>query len=298
MKGIEPVHGLVVRPLLFARKKELEDFLTINKLEFVQDASNQEDDYTRNYFRNQLIPSIEKIFPQVNDNLLENIERFSGIVKVYEESISLQKKKLVERKENEWHIPVLKLSKHPAANTILYEIIKEYGYSSQQLKDVSHLLQSDSGKYVDSSSHRIIRNRKWLIIVPLENSVSEHILIDKPENIETPIGKINFELKPNSQSPIPNSNLSTFINADELQFPLMLRKWKNGDYFYPLGMRKKKKLSRFFIDQKFSKTDKEKVWVLEMDKKILWVVGHRIDERFKVTPTTKNVLQLTRRQER
>ncbi len=298
IKGIEPKQGKVVRPLLFARRKELEEFLASNNLNYVQDASNLEDDYTRNYFRNQLIPSIEKVFPDVNDNILDNIERLSGVAKIYEEAITLQKRKMVVKKGNELNIPVLKLSKHPAASTILHEITKEYGFSSLQLKDVYNLLQSSSGKYVASSTHRIIRNRKWLIIVPLQNEIAEHILIEKPAAVESPIGKLNLELKPNSKFPIPNSPLITYINADNLQFPLMLRKWKSGDYFYPLGMRKKKKLARFFIDQKFSKTDKEKVWVLEMDKKILWVIGHRIDDRFKVTPETKNVLQLTRRQER
>ena len=104
---------------------------------------------------------------------------------------------------------------------------------------------------------------------------------------------LKFEITPATDFLLPASNLIACLDAKEIHFPLLLRKWKAGDYFYPLGMKKQKKLARFFIDQKLSKADKEKVWVLEMNKKIIWVIGHRIDERFKITDKTRSVLKIT-----
>ena len=293
ISGIEPKHGFIVRPLLFANRNELENFLQENKLYFVNDYTNQQDDYTRNYFRNQVIPFIEKSFPEVKDNILTNINRFREIESLYQQAIDLHKKKLIEPKGNEIHIPVLKLKKTVPLHSVVYEIIRGYGFSSSQTGEVIALLDSESGKYVQSSSHRIIKNRKWLIIAPNEAEKSEIIIIDGIGNWQFAIGNLQIETTPTANSQLPTANSAACLDADEIKFPLLLRKWKQGDYFYPLGMRKKKKLSRFFIDQKLSKTDKEKVWVIEMDKKIIWVVGHRIDDRFKITDTTKKVLKIT-----
>src|SRR5688572_20410557 len=132
-----------------------------------------------------------------------------------------------------------------------------------------------------------------MIIAPLHAEQTDHIIIEEGiRNLKFGIGHLSIESFPNSQFPIPDSPLIALLDADEIRYPLMLRKWKQGDYFYPLGMKKKKKLARFFIDQKLSKTEKEKIWVIEMDKKILWVLGQRIDDRFKMTDKTKSVLQL------
>ncbi|HKO79810.1 MAG TPA: tRNA lysidine(34) synthetase TilS, partial [Chitinophagaceae bacterium] len=293
IKGIEPKHDHIIRPLLFARRHELEEFLKVNQLEFVTDSSNLKDDYTRNYFRNQVIPLVEKSFPEVNENILANISRFREAALLYQQAIDLHKKKLLEPKGSEVHIPVLKLKKAEPLHSIVYEIIKEYGFSSAQTDEVIALLDSESGKYVQSSSHRIIRNRKWLIIAPNEVEKADIVIIEKTGNWQWAMGNLQLETTPapNSQLLAPNS--IACLDADEIKFPLLLRKWKQGDYFYPLGMKKKKKLSRFFIDQKLSKTDKEKAWVIEMDKKIVWVVGYRIDDRFKITDKTKSVLKIT-----
>jgi len=293
VRGIEPKHGFIVRPLLFAYRSELEEFLQANKLNFVADYTNQQDDYTRNYFRNQVIPFIEKSFPEVKENILSNIIRFREVELLYQQAVDLHKKKLIEVKGNEIHIPVLKLKKAEPLHSIVYEIIKEYGFSSSQTDEVITLLDSESGKYVQSSSHRIIKNRKWLIIAPNEAEKTDIIIIDGPGTWQFAIGNLQIETTTTSNFKPQTTNTHACLDADEIKFPLLLRKWKQGDYFYPLGMKKKKKLSRFFIDQKLSKTDKEKVWVLEMDKKIIWVVGYRIDDRFKITDKTKTVLKIT-----
>lgn len=294
MHGILPKQGHIIRPLLFAKKEELTEFAVTNNSNFVEDSSNASDKYTRNYFRNQLIPDLQKVFPQVEDNLLNNIERFREIEILYQQSVILNTKKLLEQKGNEIHIPVLKLLKVPALHTIIYEIIKAYGFTAHQADEVVNLLKSGSGKYISSATHRILKNRNWLIIAPNDNTIAGTIFIEeKDKQVEYQDGQLSFELLPTTNHKPQTSNLVAQLNADEIKFPLLLRKWKQGDYFYPLGMTKKKKLSRFFIDQKLSLIQKEKTWVIEMDKKIIWVVGMRIDNRFKITGSTKNVLQIS-----
>lgn len=293
IRGIEPKHDRIVRPLLFARRSELEEFLKNNQLEFVSDSSNLKDDYTRNYFRNQVIPLIEKSFPGVNENILSGIARFREVESLYQQAITVHKKKLLEKKGAEVHIPVLKLQKTEPLHSIVYEIAKEYGFTASQTGEIIALLDSESGKYVQSPSHRIIKNRKWLVIAPNEVEKADILVIEEIGNWQCPMGNLQLETTLTSNLKSQTSNSLACLDADEIKFPLLLRKWKQGDYFYPLGMTKKKKLARFFIDQKLSKTDKEKVWVIEMDKKIVWVVGHRIDDRFKMTDKTQKILRIS-----
>ncbi len=292
LKGIEPKRDFIVRPLLFARRYELQRFLEENNLPFVSDYTNLQDDYTRNYFRNQVIPFIEKSFPEVNENILSNVSRFREVETLYNQAVTIHKKKLMEWKGNEIHIPVLKLMKSSPLNTIVYEIIKEFGFHALQTPEVIALLDSESGKYVQSSTHRIIRNRKWLIIAPGQLEETTLVVIDEAGNWPFPGGELHLESIASSTGKATSAPTIALLDAAGIKFPLLLRKWKHGDYFYPLGMKKKKKLSRFFIDQKLSKTDKENIWVLEMNKKIIWIVNHRIDDRFKITASTKMVLQI------
>ena len=294
LRGILPKQEKIMRPLLFAKKEELLEFAKENALGYVEDSSNASDKYTRNFFRNQLIPSIQKVFPQAEDNLLNSIERFRDIEILYRQSIELHKKKLLEKKGGEIHIPVLKLLQSEPLPTIIYEIIKDFGFTSNQTEEVIKLLKSDTGKYVQSSSYRVLKNRNWLIISPVDSTIAENILIEtEDQTIQFSKGKLKFEKLQNTNYQPQTTNSIANLDADEITFPLLLRKWKQGDYFYPLGMNKKKKLSRFFIDQKLSLTEKENIWVLEMNRKITWVVGKRIDDRVKITPKTKNILKIT-----
>jgi tRNA(Ile)-lysidine synthase len=317
LRAIQPKQGKIIHALLFAKKAELIEFAKENHLGYVEDSSNASDKYTRNFFRNQLIPSVQKVFPRVEDNLLDNIDRFRDIEMLYRQSIELHKKNLVEKKGNEIHLPILKLSRAQPLPTIVYEIIKDVGFTTGQVNDVIRLLKSEPGKYVQSASHRAINNRKWLIISPNNTAEADNILIEEDDKeIQFPGGTLKFERLPTTNLPTGQAGLPTgqaghklqtpsdrairagtnyiaSFNASQIKYPLLLRKWKQGDYFYPLGMNKKKKLNRFFIDQKLSLTQKENTWVLEMDKKIIWVVGMRIDDRFKLTDSTKNILKIS-----
>ena len=294
LTGIPVSYGNIKRPLLIFTKDELMQFAKENKLEFVEDSSNLSSKYTRNLFRNEIIPAISKVYPQANENLNDNINRFKEIEKLYKIAVSDIKKKLVKEKRNEWHIPVKQLMGYNN-RALIYEIIADFGFNEKQIDEVIKLAESDSGKYIDSPTldYRIIRHRHWFIISPINSVESEIIIIEKGiSNLEFGNGRLGIEVIPDPQFQIPNSTHIGCFDFKFIKFPLILRRCKTGDYFYPLGMKKKKKLSRFFIDQKLSKTEKEKTWVIEMDKKIIWVVGKRIDERFKVTEKTKNVIKI------
>jgi len=294
LRGILPKQGKIIRPLLFARREEILAFAKENKLNWVEDSSNESDKYSRNYIRHQVIPLIEKIYPETENNLAENLQRFRDIENLYHQSIAIHKKKLCEQKGNEIHIPVLKLKKTEAIHSIIYEIIKDFGFNPSHVNEVVNLLDSESGKYTASSTHRIIKNRNWLIIAPVVAVQADNILIeDIDKRIEFAMGNLQFQQLIPRDSQLETHNSIAQIDFKEIKYPLLLRKWKTGDYFYPLGMKKKKKLARFFIDQKLSKTEKEKIWVLESNKKIIWIVGYRLDDRFKITGQTKDILKIT-----
>jgi tRNA(Ile)-lysidine synthase len=292
LRAILPRQGNIIRPLLFAPKEALKKFAEEQELSWVEDTSNASDKYTRNYFRHQVIPLVQQLYPGALHNLADNIPRFREIETLYRQSVEQHKKKLLEVKGDEIHIPVLKLKKSAPLPTLVYEIIAGFGFSPQQVEGVISLLDSESGKYIRSSTHRILKNRNWLIISAYPTGQSRTILIESPaDKIVYENGELRLELL--AVPPKFSTNpLIVQLDATTIRFPLLLRKWRQGDYFYPLGLGKKKKLGRFFIDSKLSLADKEKIWVIEMNKKIIWVVGLRIDDRFRITPQTRQILKI------
>jgi tRNA(Ile)-lysidine synthase len=295
LTGIPARRDFIFRPLLNVRREAIVDYARVQKLEWIEDSSNASSKYTRNFFRNELIPEIKKVFPQVEENLHRTIDRFKNVHALYEAMVVAVKEELFERKGLEVRIPVKKILKYPYP-ALLFEIIKDYGFGEKQVKDIESLLQSDSGKFVENGLYQVIRHGEWLVIAP-KFAKREMIAIEKDEQkISFEGGSLEFMMQKNAQTINP-SPLVAQLDAHDIQFPLVLRKWKQGDYFYPFGMRKKKKLARFFIDQKLSKNRKEEVWVLESNKKILWVVGMRIDDRFRITGATESLLIITYKNE-
>lgn len=292
LRGILPQQGKIIRPLLFAGKQDLHDFARDHFLQWVEDSSNGSDKYTRNYFRHQVIPFIQKIYPGAEKNLAQNLGRFRDTELLYHQALAGHKKKLLTVKGNEVQIPVLKLQQAVPFATILYEIISDFGFSSSQTGEVAALLESGSGRYVQSPTHRIIRNRAWLIIVPIKTEEASVVPVDQPGLYHFPAGSLLLERQPVKELKAAVSMNIACVDAAAIHFPLVLRPWKTGDYFYPLGMQKKKKLARFFIDQKLSLPEKENTWVLEMNNKIIWVVGRRIDDRFKIKEGTKEIVKI------
>lgn len=294
LRGMLPKHRAIVRPLLFAPRAAIRDYAVERGLHWVEDSSNVSDKYTRNYFRHQVIPVIEQAYPGVLGNLSANLDRFREIEVLYRQALETRKKKLCEYKGNEVHIPVRKLLESEVSATLLYEILGPYGFSPQQAGACRELLHSPSGRYVASASHRVLRNRNWLIVSPLATQVATTILIEAGSaTVPFAGGTLKLrQLDRERAGGLDQGARVALVDASVVRFPLLLRPWKAGDYFYPLGMRKKKKLARFFIDNKLSVAQKENVWVVEMDKKIVWVVGMRIDDRCRVGAGTKEVLRL------
>ncbi len=297
LQGIQPkdagIGGKVTRPLLFARKAQLTEFAKEHQLQWREDSSNESSKYTRNFLRNEWLPSIRKIFSQVDDNMLHNINRLKDVKALYDVAIGNIIPKLLMKEGSNTCIPVLKLLKQPAVKSILFELFTPYGFSVGQIDEIEKLCHAESGKYILSDTHRVLKNRNWLILS--EKTTANNVIVILNEHDTEAVFNNKKIVISTTVVPDKLNSIDTIalLDADEIKYPLLLRKWKQGDYFYPLGMSKKKKLSRFFIDKKLSINEKENVWVLESNKKIVWVVGLRIDDRYKITPATSKVLKLS-----
>lgn len=297
--GISGIHGIperngnIIRPLLFAQKEELKKYAESNSIPFREDASNATDAYLRNAVRLHIMPVVKHWFPNAVQNVSESIERFSQVEVLYNKAIEQERKKLTEQRGQDIYIPVRKLEKCKPLETICYELFAPYGFSSAQAPHILSLMNAESGHLVSSATHHIIRNRDFLIVTSIYTEDTGFIMVEAaPCKIDT--GKYHFSFlvaeKPVS---IPTTNNIAYIDLAKIEFPLILRKWKTGDYFYPLGMgMKKKKLSDFFIDNKVPLHEKDQTWVLECSKRIAWVAGMRLDERFKIKESTDKVLMV------
>ncbi len=293
LHGIREHHEKLLRPLLFATREMIDAYAAENKIDFREDASNAGDKYLRNAIRHKVIPAFKEIMPDAIVRLNDNIHRFAEAEILYQKALQRKIKKLLEPRGNDFYIPIRKLIQQEALHTICFEMLRPFGFSSAQIPDVLALLDAESGRYVSSTDFRIIRNRDFLIITKNETAETDFILIDAfPKTIETETAQFLFKTSKMPENPTGTIE-EIYLDLQEINQPLILRKWRTGDYFYPLGMgMKKKKLSRFFIDQKLPLHEKENVWILESNKRIAWVCGMRIDERFKIKPTTKQALKV------
>lgn len=299
MHGILPQQGKIIRPLLAFTKEEIQAFAIANDIAWREDSSNQKDHYTRNALRHQLLPVLENIFPNVVDNLAANTQRFAEIEMLYRESVKKYISKIMEQRGNDWYLPVLKLNKVEAVQTLLWEIVQDFGFHAAQLPDIVRLLQAESGKYLVSQTHRIIKSRAFLIITSLQSEESAHVLIERIQetvftnDFSITLKEETFDAKRlESLKELPLTQIC--VDAEKLVFPLILRPWKTGDYFCPLGKdAKKKKISKYLIEQKMPVHEKEKVWVLESNQKIIWVLGMRADDRFKMKASSKACLLIS-----
>ncbi len=293
LTGISARNGLVIRPLLSCTREELFQYVTFHQLAYVEDSTNAQNDYQRNKIRNQLLPLLEEINPSVRQTLYQSLERFSGMYKVYEEFIDSYKKLLMKDENGTIIIDISLILKLPDVTTVLYEFLSPYGFNAQVVQQVVSHLNDTSGKKFYSSTYRLVKDRQNLILTKRTRDEKISIQIDEGRDIITyPLPLSIHYSDVNNVEINKNKNVLT-IDADLVKFPLILRKWEEGDAFVPFGMKGMKKLSDFFIDNKFSLPDKENTWLLVSDEKIVWIVGHRADNRFRVTTETRKVIRIS-----
>ncbi len=287
LSGISPKNNSIVRPLLGISRDEIEAYVDERKLPFIFDSSNSDDAFVRNFLRLNVIPLLEKINPSVKNSIYRTAQHVGEARKIYDFYVENQKKAIFAG--NRINIDKLKTTLSPA--TMLFEILSPFGFNASVIEDICQCLDSIPGKVFYSNDYRLIKDRKDLILDKIsdENFSQREYAIDKvSQEITDPIRlKISFL---SGNITINKDARFLYADADKLSFPLTLRKWQPGDWFIPFGMKGRKKLSDFFTDRKFSLPDKENAWVLTSDEDIVWVVGERSDDRFKITESTENVL--------
>ncbi len=293
LTGIKSKTGNIIRPLLFASRYEILDYAEANKVPFREDSSNLDIKYKRNRIRHNIIPEFEKISPSFINRLYETSQRLKDVENIYSATLSKKLDQLCNRSGEEYLIDINSLlALHPLA-THLYELLRKWNFSRELVPDIISSLAASPGKKFYSPSHRIVKDRDHLIVTPLPaETVNRYYVEEEVEKLDHPL-KVRFtRIKNYSGFKIPENRKTACLDLDLLHFPLIIRKWQKGDYFQPLGLNGLKKLSDFFIDNKLSLVEKEKAWLLTSGNRIAWVMGHRIDDRFRITERTKEILMI------
>ncbi|MFI1773272.1 tRNA lysidine(34) synthetase TilS [Thalassobellus citreus] len=289
LTGIPEVNNHFVRPLLPFSSSDIETYAKANNIKWRDDSSNASTKYLRNKLRHDVIPILKEMNPSVLQNFQNTISNLNDTADIVEESIDGFFNNAVEMIDD--HQMVFKISEFKKLNNpkaYLFEIFKDYGFT--EWDDVVSLLDAQSGKQVLSSTHRLIKDREHVLLSELFVEANESIVISETDkNVETPLGILLFD---EADAILKKQNNVIYVDKDVLKFPLKLRKWQEGDVFYPLGMTGKKKLSKYFKDEKLSLLDKENTWLLCSENTIVWVVNRRADNRFRVTDKTKQILKI------
>lgn len=292
LTGISPENGNVVRPLLFASRKQIAEYVNSLNISWREDSSNAKLKYLRNKIRHQLIPFFEELNPNFRNGLASTLQKLNGASVYFGQSIHEISKKLFVEKNNYTTIPIDVLLTYPSPDFLLSELLLPYGFTNVVSTEVFESLTGIAGKQFFSQTHRIIKDRTELVMSTITKTIPEQYIIEIGNYpAQMPI-KMRFELC-EWDCKIPNNPNIALFDANQVEWPLLLRRWQKGDYFTPLGMTNMKKVSDFFTDSKFSIIEKENTWLLTSKDRIMWIVSHRIDHRFRVTGATKKVIRVT-----
>lgn len=288
LTGIPALNGSVIRPLLPFSRVEIEAYAQAHKIQWREDSSNASDKYLRNKIRHSIVPLFKEINTGFLDSFQNTLHHLQQVESLVDDATKLVYEKVVTEKEDQLEINLTQLLEFQNHKAYLYQWLAQYGFSAWN--DVYDLVEAQSGKQVFSPTHVLLKDRNKLILSERKEMAMEAIFwIESKESIVNIPLNISFcNVSYLSES---DSNC-IFVDEDKITFPLILRKWKTGDYFYPSGMTGKKKLSKYFKDEKYSLLEKEKQWLLCSDDQIIWVIGKRADQRFLAQSNTVKTIQI------
>jgi len=309
LTGIPAINGKTVRPLLIFSRDEIVAYAKKNSIDWREDKSNASSKYLRNKIRHQIVPILKEINPSLIASFSKTTTFLQESQQIIDDRVEAISKNIcinndlstapvcrtgrLEETNTTLKIDIQKLQKLSNPKAYLYQLLKKYHFT--EWNDVAHLINAQSGKQVVSKSHRLLKDRDFLLLSTLDKNISlravETFFIK--ENMAKITVPIHLLLTNTSEKPIKNKH-SIYIDKDLLKYPLCVRKWQKEDYFYPSGMQGKKKLSKYFKDEKLSLLEKENSWLLcNATKDIIWIIGKRQDNRFITTNNTKNQLKIT-----
>ena len=278
LRGIRPKNGKVVRPLLCIGRKEIISYLESIGQAYVTDSTNLQDEYTRNKIRLNLLPMMQEINPAVKESILKTAGHLDDAAIIYNKGIEEAKQRVMTDKG----IQISALLQEPSPETLLFEILHPLGFNASQTKDIFQAADGQPGKIFANAGWRVVKDREFLLIEPV--CETRRPILEIREYTYTP----DFI--------IPRNKDTACLDADKLHLPLSLRLWQQGDSFVPFGMKGRKKVSDYLTDRKFSVFQKERQWVLCAGEEIVWLIGERTDNRFKIDEKTKRVLIVSTRQ--
>ncbi|SHH46795.1 tRNA lysidine(34) synthetase TilS [Winogradskyella jejuensis] len=289
LTGIPMINDNIVRPLLPFSRETIENYAKESDIKWRDDSSNSSRKYLRNKLRHEVVPILKEINPQLLDSFESTLDNLNDTADIVEESLNaVAKRAIVDINENGITYKVSEFKKVNNPKAYLFEMFKEFGFT--EWNDIVNLLDAETGKYVKSNSYRLIKYREFLLLTefPKGNYATKQIKESTVISYGL-FGSLSFkEVKQIGEA----NNSVLFADKEKLKYPLEIRPWKAGDYFHPFGMTGKKRVSKYLKDEKLTPIEKENTWVLLSDEKIVWIVGRRGDDRFKVTDKTENILQI------
>ena len=297
LRGIKSKKENIIRPLLFASRADIEQYVLNKNLDWREDISNASNDYQRNLLRNDVVPLLKQINPNLEQTFARNIERLQALEGIFQTSLDAFKKAAVNKQGSSILLDINAIHIQQSSAYLLEELLKEYGFNYFQSKEIYQALDKSSGKTFHSDTHTLIKDRRHLIINPKQTEYFEEVLIEKEASIikyhgrQLRISKASAEEWQTYLTSYKNPDV-LWVDADKLTFPLSMRPWQEGDRFTPLGMKGQKKVSDFLVDKKVPLPQKKTVLVLISGGQIVWLVGHRPDNRFKITPNTQSFLKI------
>lgn len=295
LAGIPVQNGNVVRPLLGFWRKQLKEYATAHQLRWKEDSSNASDQYVRNHIRHHAIPALEEANPFFIEGVLKTQEYLKQSIVL----LDAYKKQLKQeftypinsiQGPSGFCIDLKKLATHSEPDAVLYALLDGYGFTSWQ--DIYALKSAQSGKKVSAGNHTLLKDRDTLQLLPVVRQEAPQVYWIEDNEASVKVGGLVLQQEEAAQWEVSEKN-EIFVDKNRLTFPLHIRSWQEGDYFFPLGMGGKKKLSKFFKDEKLSLNQKQEVKILCSENEIVWVLGMRPDDRFKVSPTTQTILKIS-----